>query len=347
MTRKILGLALLLACVAPACGNDDTGDTETNDPSGPSTESTSVDISAAEGGEVTLGEATLEIPGGALAEDTTITLETAEPSGSLPDASTLEGLVYDFGPDGTEFLTSATLSLPSVGNVPDDKVAVISWLDEAAGEWVDLATTTASDGSLVAEITHFTRFVVRLNGVITDDCSYSACGGNIAGTWSVTGVCASVPDDADPWMGKCPEGEVDVSLTLSGSITFGDDGTYQKNFTSRGTVTFMVPSSCIPELHGSAVASCSELDSADGEKTTVCSGNADVSCTCVQTDDAEKVDTDGGTYTTDGDTLSMTGEVDAETDTMSYCINADETEARVQQVISDNGVTVTWIATKQ
>ncbi len=343
MTRKILGLALILACFVPACGNDEGKDTG-NEPSNPSGQSKSVEISAADGGEVKLGDATLDIPGGALGEDTTITVETTSPSSSLPDASTLEGLVYDFGPDGVEFSAPATLTLPSVGNVPEDKVAVISWLDEAAGEWVDLETSTASDGSLVAEITHFTRFVVRLNGVITDDCSFSACGGDIAGTWSVMGVCASVPDDADPWMGMCPDGEVDVSLTLNGSITFADDGTFQKNFTSRGTVTFIVPSSCIPALHGEAVADCSELDSADGEKTTVCSGDASATCTCVQTDDADKIDTEGGTYTTAGNTLTMTGEVDGTPESMSYCINGDE--ARVQQVIEDNGVTVTWIATR-
>jgi hypothetical protein len=262
----------------------------------------------------------------------------------LPDASTLEGLVYDFGPDGVEFAMPATLTLPSVGNVPDDKVAVISWLDEAAGEWVDLATTTASDGSLVAEITHFTKFVVRLNGVVTDDCSFSACGGDIVGTWSVSGVCASVPDDADPFMGMCPDAEVDVSVMLAGSITFADDGTFQKNFRSSGTVTFIVPGSCIPTLHGSAVASCSELDKDDGDKTTACSGDPNDTCTCVQTDNAEKVDTEGGTYSTAGDSLTMTGEVDGVPESMSYCINGDE--ARVQQVSADSGVTITWIANR-
>jgi hypothetical protein len=344
MTKRILSLALLLGCLTPACGSDDEAGKK--DDSTQTTGSTSVEISAADGGEVKLGDASLNIPGGALAGDTTVTLETTTPSSSLPNAGTLKGLLYDFGPDGTEFSAPAMLSLPSV-SVPEGKVAVISWLDEAAGAWVDLATTTASDGSLVAEIAHFTKFVVRLNGAVTDDCSFAACGGNIEGTWGISGVCASVPDDADPFMGMCPDAEVDVSLTLTGSITFGSDGSYEKNFTSRGTVTFVIPSSCIETLHGSAVASCSELDSDDGDKTTVCSGSASTTCTCVQTDNADKVDSNSGTYTTDGSTLSMmdTGETTA--DTMSYCVNAGETETRVQQVIEDNGVTVTWIATKQ
>src|SRR5688572_16351216 len=61
MNRKILGLAILLGCLASACGNDDEGGKDEG--SQPSGQSTSVEITAEDGGEVTLGEASLSIPG--------------------------------------------------------------------------------------------------------------------------------------------------------------------------------------------------------------------------------------------------------------------------------------------
>ena len=70
------------------------------------TNTTSVAITAAAGGTVALGSATLTIPAGALAADTTITVASEAPAAGLPDASTLAGLTYDFGPDGTTFLLS-------------------------------------------------------------------------------------------------------------------------------------------------------------------------------------------------------------------------------------------------
>src|SRR5262249_8680114 len=48
-------------------------------------------VTAAAGGTVTVGSASLVIPPGALAADTTITVATSAPPSSLPQASTLQG----------------------------------------------------------------------------------------------------------------------------------------------------------------------------------------------------------------------------------------------------------------
>ena len=69
----------------------DTGtvvDTEDTDTTTTTTTEVSVAITAAEGGDVEAGEATLSIPAGALPADTTITVVDVDPSG-LADAATL------------------------------------------------------------------------------------------------------------------------------------------------------------------------------------------------------------------------------------------------------------------
>ena len=88
------------AATDAGAATDATGDTADTGP----TNSAAVAITAATGGSVVLGDATLTIPRGALATDTTITVMSDDPGAALPMAATLRGQTYDFGPDGTSFL---------------------------------------------------------------------------------------------------------------------------------------------------------------------------------------------------------------------------------------------------
>lgn len=118
----------------------------------------SVAIVAAEGGTVELGDATLVVPPDALEADTTIVGEARDTSGS-PDAVTLRGAVYDFGPDGTAFDPAATLIVQVNEEPGDDERVVLSWLD--GSEWVDLPTTVEG-GEASAPVEHFTDFALRV-----------------------------------------------------------------------------------------------------------------------------------------------------------------------------------------
>lgn len=343
MRLVYLGLLVALALPGLACSSDDKKKKDSTTQVEEEGQ-TSVEVSAADGGEVKLGKASLEIPGGALDDDTTITVESTKPSSSLPEASSLKGLVYDFGPDGTTFAAPAALTLPSVGDAGEGKEAVIAWLDEDSGAWQDLPTTTASDGSLQADITHFTKFVVRLRGVVTSDCSFSKCGGDIVGTWSLTGLCADVPENAGPLGDSCPTATADVNLDASGTITFHDDGTITKSFTTRVIATFTVPNSCLASIHGTIPASCDELSDEDEDSVTVCTGDPSESCTCTETGTPE-TDTDPGEYEITGTgeiTISDAGGADPESQT--YCVKGGELRAHA---ISEDGVEITYIATRQ
>ncbi len=346
MRLRLLCLAVALLATVPACGSDDDkGSSSTTTPGAGQT--VTQDISAAEGGEVTVGDAGLSIPAGALGGDTTVTVETKSPSSDLPSSADLKGLVYDFGPDGTMFSTPATLTLPSVGDVGADKQAVVAWLDESTNTWQDLATTKNADGSYSAEISHFTIFVIKINGVAVSDCTFGACGGDLTGTWSITGACADIPDAANPFAAQCAEATFDVNLELTGSITFNADKTYDQNFTSAGHFSYTLPASCLAAA--GAPASCDEMsdpgDPANGDAPTVCTGDpATTGCTCSQ-DGTPETSVKTGTWSSSGTTLTMTDSDSTEPSSVEYCANGSD--GRFQTVESDGGITVTWMATKQ
>jgi hypothetical protein len=129
--------------------------------------STGVEISAEEGGTVDVGDGTsLEIPPGSLSADTTITVTTRAPSSELPESESVQGKVYDFGPDGTTFDPPATLKVPVASAAPDGKALVISVLEGAT--WTDLETTSGAE-SVSAPVAHFSSFGVRLVDADTNE----------------------------------------------------------------------------------------------------------------------------------------------------------------------------------
>jgi hypothetical protein len=370
---RCLLLASMLIAAAPACGDDDddtgsdggatsggsgegaghagshgddAGDVPGTDAggSGSGSDSISIEITAADGGEVALGEASLSIPGGSLASDTTITLETSAPSSALPESDSVQGLVYDLGPDGTQFSEPATLTLPAVGKPGADEQAVISWLDESTDSWQDLATTVNADGSLSAEITHFTNFAVRFNGVESTDCGFSACGGDIVGTWRIKSVCAEL---SGALIDVCPTAIAMVDLTLDGAVTFDADGTRSSELTGKSTITYTLDADCLDAITmGMPPDSCDvlskEADPSMDKGPTTCSGDPTVACTCVE-DNPESTETKTGTYTVEGNTLTSTDDADGTVTMAELCVQG--TEARVQE--TEDLAILTWIAEKQ
>jgi hypothetical protein len=341
MKFRYLILAVALAAAVPACGgDDDDGGGNTTQGAG---ENVSTPITAAEGGEVEIGDAALSIPGGALAEDTTITVETIATSGQ-PDAENLAGLVYDFGPNGTEFVAPATLTLPAV-TVPEGKEAVVAWLDESSGTWQNLPSTVNADGSVSADIEHFTLFVIRLNGAVTSDCSFGACGGDLTGTWEVTGICAQAENAFEE---VCASATIDADLNLTGSITFNDDGTYESNFTSSATLSYTLPPDCLSMITGGQLpADCTALEEEPdpqdpSDMGTTCTGDpATDGCTCTN-QEAPETSTETGTWATDGTTVTMTEE-GGDADSTEFCVDGDE--ARFQTV--EEHATLTWVASRK
>ena len=86
-------------------------------------------------------------------------------------------------------------------------------------------------GKASAAIAHFTKFVVRFrdSGSAAADCSFSACGGDIVGNWTIASACVDDGKDAgsgNPFGAACTQASLDVALDASGTVMFRSDGTY-------------------------------------------------------------------------------------------------------------------------
>ena len=330
-------IALALAFAVPACGGGDDDDDKQGTGNQEETGEASKEISAEDGGELTLGDAKLSIPGGALSEDLTVTVVSKAPSSSLPSSGSLKGLVYDFGPDGTTFNAPVTLTLPAAGTPGEGKEAVIAWLDEEAGEWQDLTTSKGSDGALSAEITHFTRFVVRFidsAGNVPDvSCEdFTACGGDPVGTWTIAGACIDTGDDENPFE-DCPEGEFGVDVTATGTLEITGDE-FEWNLTVEGSAVFTLPAVCLERMTMGTAIECSVLTDDDD---AVCTGTYATGCSCsVPVEPTTQVTT--GTYVVDGNTIVATEDGEDEAgDPSEFCVRGNQMRMKTVKIDDDDG----------
>lgn len=299
--KRVIGLVGVSLMAMAGCGDDDAG--------AGAGESVSVDVSAEEGGEVEVGGATLTIPGGALAEDTTITAETMEADG-LPDSDTLNGLAYDFGPDGLEFLTPVTLELPVDGEPGEGQEAVVSWLD--GDTWVDV-NSTVTGGVVSAEIEHFTTFIVRFRdaGPVSCEFDIGCAGGDITGTWNINGLCANLLEEGFEEL--CPTAVVEIIIDGSGSVTFNSNDTYEVDIVISGTIDIEFPADCTEGAQ--SCAGFLGTDAGDPE----CTGTPSSGCNCTGVLDNSDDGPSSGTYTTSGNEITF----DGETESGAYCVAGD------------------------
>jgi hypothetical protein len=357
MKRALLVL-LSAALLGLGCGDDDDsgsgkdggssgssgsgGKSDAGTPS--STQVAKKMIAAKSGGTIESSGAALDIPAGALSEDTEITLGTIAKS-DLPDAKNVASKGYDFGPDGTKFKKPVALTIDFDGNAPDGKKAVMAWLDN--GKWTQLDDSAVDGKSVTASTTHFTTFAIvfvsnggdaggitQQAGSCVDDYDTS-CGGKVAGSWDFSAACVTLGPNAfkddngkDPF-GGCKGVKLSANADFSGTVTFKDDGTYENKLMSQIDVEISIPMSC---LMG---ATCDVFDGgvADGD-----------ACVSKQMGVKDMKD-ETGTYTTDGNSIEMIkdGETSS-TDQSEYCVDGDTLTVKV---LTDDGTTVVFQAKRQ
>jgi len=323
MKRWNVGLVLGAMVLAMAqCGGDSGGSTGgTPDPDEGKT--ITKPVTAAEGGIVTTdsGNVLLNISKNALAADTDITLAIAAADGT-------ETSVYDFGPDGLQFLVPVDLQIKYDGTPGDQQHAALAWYDEAKGEWVEVENSSLKDGVVTGKITHFSKFSIILVGddvVVVSECKsvaeeFSACGGDVEGTWKFKDVCM---DDtvigSNPFEDTCPTASVEVEVEWDATITFKGDGTYTQVMNSQSmNATYNVPLSCLEQMGGAAVC-VSGQEGMFGDEANC--GVQGTTCVCT----SSKVDTNeepnqSGTYAVSGNKLTITSSGgDGPDKPMNYC----------------------------
>jgi hypothetical protein len=131
--------------------------------------------------------------------------------------------------------------------------------------------------------------------------SGTACGGDIVGTWAVTSSCISETITG----GQCAGGTQTVAGTVTGTITYGADLTYNQNFVLIATQTASVPTACL--VSGTITLTCDQFRQqilTSGAYTTATCSPTSGGCAC--TGSINRTAQVTGTYTTTGSGLLTT-----------------------------------------
>jgi hypothetical protein len=324
MKTRLLSLSCVIALCGPTallgCGGDDTDGTGLP----PAASET---VSAETGGDVETTGAGVSIPAGALDSDVMVTIEPMSANG-LPDADTVASPVFDFGPDGTQFSKPVELELEfDTSMVTEGKKAVMAYLD--GDSWVQLDDSIVSGNKVTASTTHFTPFaIIIVGGVgqVSGSCEgmdFTACGGDLVGTWEFTLGCATLPLEE---LGKvkdiCQSAEISLTVDLTGEIEFKSDKTYSsmQNLTLESKL--LLPRSCIGN------AECAELNDEEDEDDLEWT---DVNGVCQQSGTQTQMNDEAGTYATDGGELTLTSTGEEGEGSAEYCVKGDNATVRVEE----------------
>jgi len=147
--------------------------------------------------------------------------------------------------------------------------------------------------------------------------SFSACGGDPVGVWSITGYCI----DGDFEVPSCPTATADFNLNQSGTVTVNGDDTYVTDTVTTGAIVAHIPGDCFT---GIPVASCSDLDDED----QTCTGDIASSCDCTSTID--DTDTETGTWVANGSTITLTPDGAGDPDMLDFCVDGNRMTVRTQ-----------------
>ena len=159
----------------------------------------------------------------------------------------------------------------------------------------------------------------------------TACGGDMAGTWTVTSSCLKVSGNLDLSLvgAGCPSAPVTGDLTVTGSWTANSDGTYVDNTTTSGTEQFTLAASCL--VISSTPVTCSGaagLLTSLGYSSLTCTSTADGGCNCMgaihQTGGIgllSPAPSTSGYYTPSGNQVTISG--DSGNTQYSYCASAN------------------------
>jgi hypothetical protein len=320
--RLLVVVFLMSLGLAGACDSDSGGGGGGGGGSAEVGQTYTATLTAAEGGTLATpsGAATLAVPAGALAVDTELTVTVAAKTADTA------GEVYDFGPDGLQFAAPVTLSIAYAGAPGEGKKAVIGWLDGST--WTEVAGSTVAGGKVSAPVTHFSQFSVIITATGVEQPSacgdiaaaFTACGGDLVGTWTIDTMCMYFDPNDNPFsgndgpFGECPDMVYSLGMDWIGTYTL--DGT---NLTASLTGTVMstrvdIPLSCFPEgwTCASFGAGDDELDCA--EEGATCRCNAEES----RNEPAEFTQT----YTVAGSLMTITDE-DGDQTRVDYCVQGD------------------------
>jgi len=327
MKRWNVVLVLVAMALVARCGGDSGGGGSgaTADPDEGKPAVTKA-ITAADGGTISTasGNATLNISKNALPADTEISVAVEAATADT------ETSIYDFGPDGLEFLVPVELEIKYDGTPGDNEKAALAWYDEAASKWVEVENSSLHEGVVKGKITHFSKFTIILVAgeiVLQSECSevadnFSPCGGDLVGTWKFKDICTGDQSlGGNPYAAVCEGANMAVEMTWDATITFNADGTFTSDFKKMTqSATLTIPTSCMGMVGKTCDATMAEDD------WDACATQGD-DCVCEKNETSTGGDGLGdGTYVIEGNTLSTNGD-----SANNYCRQGDLVTVEIVQ----------------
>ena len=300
-----------------------TNNTTTNNTTGPNnTTGTNndpgmqVSVSAADGGTIEYEGSRLVIPPGALAQDTVVTVSARVPDGTEPDANLIDGMIYDFGPSGTEFAVPVFLLLPQGAAPADGEEKRVA---RRVGDFWAALGGGPFDDQVMTVIPHFSEYAVLL--VTREEaasCRFTPCGGPVEqGSYTLAAACNGVPklpntycmQDGDSWGSA-----VDIS---TGTLALLSDGTFTISRTFTGAPMLFWSQACRDAQAGTDLQSsdcdtlAANINTAlyQGGGQTQCLPDLSGGCGCASVTQGGNGDgfMDNGTWMTEGTNINYVG----------------------------------------
>ena len=272
--------------------------------------------------ELDSGAAAVMVPPGAMPTDAMVSVEVVDPS-EMPGREKLASSVFEFGPDGTTFLSPVTLTMDiDRSAVPSGADIEISWLND--GIWEALSDSQVTGDTVSASTTHFSVFAVtftvvngqvKQTGGMCQGNSFTACGGDPTGVWRIADSCLTADIDVSEAGGADCEGlSVSTDIDYTGTITIDAGGTYTTDMDVGIDFSATYPKSCL------GATDCGQLGP-DAQDT----GSACV-VSMSETDTAQ----DSGTWSVDGTIMSLSSDGDGPSEA-EYCVSGNRMELNIQE----------------
>ncbi|MEW5848640.1 MAG: hypothetical protein AB2A00_07485 [Myxococcota bacterium] len=162
-----------------------TGDSQEEKQDSGTPTSTKANVGS-QGGSVSHGGASVEVPPGALGTDVEVTVaEVPFPAAALPADMTTTGSAFAFTPHGTTFTSPVTLELPHDGTAD----AVLRLDDENDSTWEIVDGATFANGVATVQTTRFSVYVTVSS--CSRLCAHGATVCGAAGSAVTQGTCVS------------------------------------------------------------------------------------------------------------------------------------------------------------
>jgi hypothetical protein len=161
------------------------------------------------------------------------------------------------------------------------------------------------------------------------DCSkgFTACGGDITGTWKTQGLCGVMTIAMQSMSQSCPTATLNAQIDVGGSFEFRTDHSYDASLTEQAKFQTTLPAACLPKAMTST-ATCHDVGTSlmRGNvdiMSATCNGTMSFGCSCTVTENPVDY-SETGTYGTAGTTLTLTQQNGNASDLFTespYCVN--------------------------